>query len=32
MDAPLFGSLQHWHEFYSLIGESSATLVGLMFS
>ena len=31
MDIPLIGSLAHWHDFYSLIGASSATLVGLMF-
>jgi len=31
MDIPLIGSLQHWHDFYTLIGSASATLVGLMF-
>jgi hypothetical protein len=31
MDIPLIGSLEHWHDFYTLTGSASATLVGLMF-
>jgi hypothetical protein len=31
MDVPLISSLEHWHNFYALTGESAATLVGLMF-
>jgi hypothetical protein len=31
MDIPLIGSLEHWHDFYTLVGSASATLVGLMF-
>ncbi len=29
--SPLAEALAHWHEFYSLLGTASATLVGLLF-
>jgi hypothetical protein len=28
---PLADALSHWHDFYTLLGEASATLVGLLF-
>jgi hypothetical protein len=28
---PLIEVLGHWHEFYALVGEASATLIGLLF-
>src|SRR5271168_1391950 len=30
-DIPLVEWLEHWHDFYVLIGSAAATLVGLMF-